>query len=82
MARKRKVRSNTRSFVRNTREAFDATRERIEDAKARAEKKVKDNPLSSVLIAAAVGALVGVGTTLLLNNNRKRPFRDRLRDYF
>ena len=76
-----KTLSRARNLVRDAKEALEDTHERITEAKDRTEEVIKKNPLTSVAVAAAVGALVALGVNALVNHE-KRSWRDKLREYF
>ncbi len=71
-----------RNLVRDAKEALETTREKVGEAKESTEKIIKQHPLTSVAIAAAVGALVALGVNALVRRDRKAGWRDRIRDYF
>ena len=56
----------------NTRNAFDKVGEKMENAKEKTEGIIKENPITSVIIAAAVGAVVGVATSELIRKIRRK----------
>ena len=62
-------------------ETVDAAKDKLQDVKEQAEDYVADNPLKSTLIAAAVGAVVAVGVTLVLVHPRKKSILDILKDF-
>ena len=76
-----------RNFVNSARErigeGFDYSKDRVIDAKDSVDDFVKKNPTTSILIAAAVGALVALGVNALVGHYREpKSFMDRLRDRF
>ncbi|MBM3232790.1 DUF883 family protein [Candidatus Pacearchaeota archaeon] len=77
----RKILSRARNLARDAKEALETTREKVEEYKDTTEKMIKQHPLTSVAIAAAVGALVALGVNALAQR-RRHTWRDRLRDYF
>ena len=75
-----KTLTRARNLVRDAKEALVETRDKAVEAKEGTEKLIKQHPLTSVAIAAAVGALVALGVNALMH--RPKPsWRDRLRDY-
>lgn len=67
-------------IIDRAKDTYESTKERLGEAKERSEKVIQDHPFTSIIIAAAVGALVAVVTTKMLRP-RKRSLRRRLRDY-
>mgnify|MGYP001590494909 CR=1 FL=1 len=76
----RQKRSKIQNLQRKTYDAYNATRERLDDAKDTSEDLIKKNPLASVAVAAAVGALIALGVNALIRKEKK-PFYRRFRDY-
>jgi ElaB/YqjD/DUF883 family membrane-anchored ribosome-binding protein len=76
------------NFVNHTRErigeGFDYSKDKAIEAKHNIDEFVKKNPTTSILIAAAIGALVSLGVTSLVSHSLRRPksFIDKLRDRF
>ena len=70
-----------RHATRAAKENFDAVKEKAEEAKDATESLIKKHPLTSVAIAAAVGALVALGVSALTRQER-RPLMKRFRNYF
>lgn len=64
----------------NAEHTWDTTKERVQDAREQGEDVIKTHPFTSVIVAAAVGALVGVGISIL-SRSKDSSFLDRLRDY-
>jgi ElaB/YqjD/DUF883 family membrane-anchored ribosome-binding protein len=56
--------------------------DRAIDAKEWTEDFVKKRPFTSMAIAAAVGALLALGVSALIGREKKRTWKDRIRDYF
>ena len=81
MAPSRKRGARPRGFAHDAREMIDDTRERLEESRDRAEKSIKEHPFTSLAIAAGIGALVGIGTSMLMRP-RSRSFLDRVRDFY
>jgi ElaB/YqjD/DUF883 family membrane-anchored ribosome-binding protein len=80
--------AKNRSFINNAREraqdAYDYAQDKVVRAKEKAEEKISENPWKSILIAAAVGAIVGVVTSELVHRhheNEKTFFR-KFKDMF
>ena len=64
-------------------EGFDYSKDRVMEAKDSVGDFVKKNPATSILIAAAVGALVALGVNALVGHHKEpKSFMDRLRDRF
>lgn len=80
MARTKTI-TRTRNLVKEAKEALEATKERVGEAKEKTEEVIKQHPLMSVAIAATVGALVALGVNALFRRE-KRSWRDRIREYF
>lgn len=75
------------NFVNHTRErigeGFDYSKGKAIEAKHNIDEFVKKNPTTSILIAAAIGALVSLGVTSLVGRSRRpKSFMDKLRDRF
>lgn len=73
--------NRTSGFFREAKEVIDNAKEKIEDSKESAEKKIQDYPFASIAIAASIGAIIGVATGLLLRP-KKRSWFDRVKDYY
>ncbi len=76
-----KIIRRARNLVKEAKEALGTTKERVGEAKERTEEMIRENPLISVAVAAAVGALVALGVNALFRHERKS-WKDRVRDYF
>ncbi len=78
-----KIIKRARNLVKDAKEAIETTQERIEEAKDKTGEAIKENPFTSVAIAAAVGALVALGVNALISHHQ-RPvsWKDRIREYF
>lgn len=64
-------------------EGFDYSKDRVMEAKDSVDDFVKKNPTTSIIISAAVGALVALGVNALVSHHREpKSFMDRLRDKF
>ncbi len=61
---------------------FESAKEKVGDARERADEFVADNPMKSIAIAASVGAIVAIGVTALIMHPRRKSFLDRLFDLF
>mgnify|MGYP001581018631 CR=1 FL=1 len=61
--------------------AIAKAEDKFEEAKERSRELIQERPLTSIAIAAAVGALVALGVNSLFHT-RKKSLRDKLRDYF
>ena len=70
-----------RKAANRARKGFDSARESVEDAKDKTEDLIKENPWTSVAIAAGVGAIVALAVSALGRPERKS-FARRVRDYF
>jgi ElaB/YqjD/DUF883 family membrane-anchored ribosome-binding protein len=78
-----KTLTRARNLARDAKEALVETKDRVIEAKEKTEDVIKKNPLTSVAVAAAVGALVALGVNALISHHRRPPsWRDRLREYF
>ena len=73
--------SGVKSIIGTAKEAYENTIDKAVDAKKQGEKIIKENPFTSVVVAAAVGAVVALGTSMILSR-KNTSFFDRLRDYF
>lgn len=69
------------STAKRARESFDTVKEKLEDTKDATENLIKKHPLTSVAIAAAVGAAVALGVNALTRQER-HPLIRRFKDYF
>lgn len=78
----RKTITRARNLVREAKEALEATKERVGEAKEKTEEVIKQHPLISVAIAATVGALVALGVNALMRGARRPTWRDKIREYF
>lgn len=68
-----------------TRKFIDSAKERLNEAKKSTEDFVSEKPLKSLLLATAVGVVVGVAATIgigTLIHPRRRNFVEQIRDYF
>jgi ElaB/YqjD/DUF883 family membrane-anchored ribosome-binding protein len=64
-------------------EGFDYSKNKAIETKHNIDEFVKKNPTTSILIAAAIGALVSLGVTSLVSHPRRpKSFMDKLRDRF
>lgn len=64
-------------------DGYDYSKDKVLEAKDNVDEFVKNNPMTSILISAAVGALVSLGVNALVNRNREpKSFMGRLRDRF
>jgi len=75
------------SFVNNAKErigdGFDYSKDRVMEAKDSVDDFVRKNPTTSILISAAVGALVALGVNALVGRYREpKSFMEKLRDRF
>ena len=61
--------------------ATRSAKDKIEEAKDSTENIIKKHPLTSVAIAAAVGAIVALGVNALTNRESK-PLLRRFKNYF
>ncbi len=67
--------------IKNTvKDAVDDARDKVDYARDKTEDFIKNNPLTSVAIAAAVGAIVALGVNALVAKEKK-PFYRRFRDF-
>jgi ElaB/YqjD/DUF883 family membrane-anchored ribosome-binding protein len=80
-----KIKRKSANFLSNTKsrakKEFDSAKEKLEETKDRTEHLIKKHPLTSVAIAAAVGALVALGVNALARQERRHLLR-RFKDYF
>lgn len=60
-----------KKFIRRSREIIDSANERMIDARDKTREKIRDYPFAAVVIAAAVGAVVGVATSEIVRMIRK-----------
>ncbi len=81
MARTKKI-SRARNLVKEAKEALEDTKERVGEAKEMTEKVIKQHPLTSIAVAAAVGALVALGVNALFRHEKRSSWKDKVRDYF
>jgi ElaB/YqjD/DUF883 family membrane-anchored ribosome-binding protein len=63
------------------RETYESAKEKAADAKDKVEDVIKERPITSIAVAAAVGALVALGVNALFKE-KKRSSWDKFRDYF
>ena len=62
----------TRGFTERARDTWDSAEEKFEEARDRGRKTIKEYPFTSILIAAAVGAIAGVITSEIIRATRTR----------
>lgn len=61
-----------RRILERTKEAWDNATEKIENAKEKARDTIQEHPFTSVIVAAAIGAVAGVVTAEFLRRMRRR----------
>jgi len=61
-----------RRFIERAKDVYTNAGERIGEAKDRSRETIEEHPFASVMIAAAVGALVGVATSETIRMIRRR----------
>ncbi len=62
-------------FLRRARDVYDSTAERLSDAKDKTKETIQEHPFTSVIVAAAIGAIAGVATAEIvraIRRSRKR----------
>ncbi len=62
----------TQGLTKRARDTWDSAEEKFEEARDRTKKTIKEYPFTSILIAAAVGAIVGVITSEIIRASRTR----------
>jgi ElaB/YqjD/DUF883 family membrane-anchored ribosome-binding protein len=78
MPKKKELRSR---ITERAREAVDTAKDKFDDVREKAEDYVKENPVKSTVIAAAVGAIVATGVTLVLLQPRKKSILDIIKEF-
>jgi len=61
-----------RRFIDRARDVYTNTGERLVDAKDRTKETIEEHPFASVMVAAAIGAVVGVATSEAIRMIRRR----------
>ena len=64
--------ADKRRFIERATDKYDSATERITDAKDKTKETIQDHPFMSVVIAAAVGAAVGVAASETIRMIRRR----------
>lgn len=72
MPEKRRNQSYAKPVIDKTREIWDASSQKVAEATENTRNVIRENPLKSILIAAAVGAVAGVITSEIIRRSRKR----------
>ena len=61
-----------RRLLERARDAYDSAHEKIDEAKDKTKETIQEHPFTSVIVAAAVGAVAGVATAEFLRRMRRR----------
>jgi len=61
-----------RRFIERTRDALGNANERFNEAKDKTKETIEEHPFVSVIVAAAIGAVVGVATAETIRMIRRR----------
>lgn len=61
-----------RRFIERTRDAWGNATERLGDARDKTRETIEEHPFTSVMVAAAIGAVVGVMTAETIRMIRRR----------
>ncbi len=61
-----------RRILERTKEAWDDATEKIGEAKEKARDTIQEHPFTSVIVAAAIGAVAGVAAAEFLRRMRRR----------
>lgn len=61
-----------RRFIERARDVYNTAGEKIIDAKDRTKETIEEHPFTSVIVAAAIGAVVGVATAEAIRMIRRR----------
>jgi ElaB/YqjD/DUF883 family membrane-anchored ribosome-binding protein len=59
-------------FIEKTRDAFETAGERLVEARDKTRETIEEHPFTSIIIAAAIGAVVGVATAEAIRMIRGR----------
>jgi ElaB/YqjD/DUF883 family membrane-anchored ribosome-binding protein len=59
-------------FIQRTRDAWGNATEKLDEAKEKTRETIEEYPFTSVIIAAAIGAVVGVATAETIRMIRRR----------
>jgi len=59
-------------FIEKTRDAFGTAGERLVEARDKTRETIEEHPFTSIIIAAAIGAVVGVATAEAIRMIRGR----------
>lgn len=58
-------------FLQRARDTYDSATEKMSDARDRAEETIQEHPFTSVIVAAAIGAIAGVATAEMIRAIRR-----------
>ena len=61
-----------RRFIERARDAYNTAGERLGEARDRSRETIEEHPFTSVMVAAAIGAVVGVATAETIRMIRRR----------
>lgn len=70
MAKKNVVRRNLNRTRNKVEDGWENTKDKFEEIEDSTERYIKKNPLKSVLIAAGIGALIGVGIAMGIESKK------------
>jgi ElaB/YqjD/DUF883 family membrane-anchored ribosome-binding protein len=60
-----------RRFMDRTRDTWDSATEKLGEARDKTRDTIKEHPFTSVIVAAAIGAAVGIVTTEIIRAVRR-----------
>lgn len=62
---------DSRRFLERARDTYDTATERLSDAKDKTREKIEEHPFTSVIVAAAIGAVAGAATAEVIRMIRR-----------